>query len=309
MKKNKLVIISGPTAVGKSNLAISLAKKINGEIVSADSMQVYKHMDIGTAKIKEEEMQGIKHHLIDVLEPSDPFHVVLFKEMAETAIQEIYQKNKTPILVGGTGFYIQALLYDIDFKENTNQDSFEKKYQLLYKTHGKGYLHKQLEKYDPISASIIHENNVKRVIRALVYFDMNGECISKHNKIEREKESKYDACYFVITEKRENLYVKINQRVDLMIEDGFVKEVKNLIKMGCKKDWVSMQGIGYKEIYSYIKGEDTLEKAISQIKQGSRNYAKRQLTWFRREKDVIWMEKESYRNQEEMLQVMIEKIK
>jgi len=309
MKNSKLVIVSGPTAVGKSKLAIALAKRINGEIISADSMQVYKHMDIGSAKIKEEEKKGITHYLIDVLEPSESFHVVLFKELALSAIKKIYDKNKIPIIVGGTGFYIQALLYDVNFKENNNQEEYEKKYIEFLQENSKSKLHMLLEKCDPDSAKIIHENNVKRVIRALVYYDIHGECISKHNKQEHEKESVFDSKYFVVTEKRETLYKKINQRVDMMIEEGLVKEVKGLIKMGCKKEWVSMQGLGYKEIFSYIKGEYSLEKAISLIKQGSRHYAKRQLTWFRREKNVIWIEKEKFnQEQETILQYMEQQI-
>ena len=310
MKNNKLIIISGPTAVGKSALAIQFAKKINGEIISADSMQIYKRMDIGTDKIKEEDMEGITHHLLSVLEPSESFHVVLFKELALKAMEQIYAKNKIPIIVGGTGFYIQALLYDIDFKENTNQEIYEEKYKNILQSEGKHFLYQLLEKLDADSAQIIHENNVKRVIRALVFYDMTGECISKHNKIEQGKKSVFDSSYFVITDKRENIYKKINQRVETMIEDGLVKEVKGLIKMGCKKEWVSMQGIGYKEIFSYVKGEYSLEKAILLIKKGSRNYAKRQLTWFKREKDIIWIDKDKFdNNQETMLKYMEEKIK
>lgn len=305
MNKKKLVIISGPTAVGKSALSIALAKKINGEIISADSMQVYKYMNIGTAKIKPEEMEGVPHHLLDVLDPSEAFHVVRFKEMALEAMDEIYKKGKIPILVGGTGFYIQALLYDVDFKENTNQELFEQKYQKIYKEQGAHALHDKLVEVDPKSAEIIHENNIKRVIKALVFYDMNGECISSHNEAEM-KESAYDSSFFVITDHRDELYTRINNRVDQMMKEGLLEEVRSLIKMGCKEDFISMQGIGYKEIIASEKGEYSLERAIELIKQGSRHYAKRQLTWFRREKDVIWVDRAQYAGDHDaMLNFMI----
>lgn len=309
MKKQQLIIISGPTAVGKSSLAVKLAKKINGEIISADSMQVYKGMDIGTAKIMEDEMDGITHHLLDVLEPSEAFHVVRFKEMALKAMEQIYAEGKIPIIVGGTGFYIQALLYDVDFKTNENQEEYEKKYQKIVDEKGVHFLHEQLRKIDPKSAEIIHENNVKRVIKALVFYEMNGERISSHNEEEMKKESVYDSSYFVITDNRDKLYERINKRVDQMLEGGLLEEVESLISAGCKKDWVSMQGIGYKEILAYKNNDYTLERAVELIKQGSRHYAKRQLTWFRREKNVIWVDREKFDNNNDyMLDFMIKKI-
>lgn len=309
MKKQKLIIISGPTAVGKSSLSIELAKKINGEIISADSMQVYKGMDIGTAKIRKEEMEGIPHYLLDVLDPSEAFHVVRFKEMALKAMEHIYEKGKIPIIVGGTGFYIQALLYNVDFKSNENQDHFEEKYQKLVDEKGVHFLHKELEKIDPKSAEIIHENNVKRVIKALVFYEMNGECISTHNEAEMQKESAYDSSYFVITDNRDKLYERINKRVDQMLKEGLLEEIDSLIADGCKKDWVSMQGIGYKEMLAYKNKEYSLERAIELIKQGSRHYAKRQLTWFRREKDVIWVDRETFdNNNDNILDFMIKQI-
>lgn len=309
MKKKKLVIISGPTAVGKSVLSVALAKKINGEIISADSMQVYKHMNIGTAKITQEEMDGVPHYLLDVLEPSEAFHVVRFKEMALDAIEKIYKKGKTPIIVGGTGFYIQALLYDVDFKTNINQEVYEKKYNRILDEEGVHALHEELQKVDPKSAEIIHENNVKRMIKALVFYDMNGECISAHNEAEMKKESAYDSSFFVITDNRDVLYERINRRVDQMMEDGLLNEVRELLKMGCKEEWVSMQGIGYKEIIDSENGMYSLDRAIELIKQGSRHYAKRQLTWFRREKNVIWVDREKFSDDNnKMLEFMIDNI-
>ncbi len=293
MKKQKLIIISGPTAVGKSELSIRLAKEIGGEIISADSMQVYRNMDIGTAKITKEEMQGVAHHLIDVLDPKEDFHVVKFQELAKNAIEEINNHGKIPIVVGGTGFYIQALLYDIDFREEDKQ-SIDMKYQDILEKEGNSALHQRLRDVDPVSADIIHENNSKRVMRALAFFETNGLPISKHNQMEQQKESPYDFSYFVITDEREALYQRINQRVDHMVEAGLVDEVRKLLNNGCKPGSVAMQGIGYKEIISFLQNEYSLDRAIELIKQGSRHYAKRQLTWFRREKFVEWIDRESF---------------
>ena len=293
-KKQPLLILTGPTAVGKTDLSIALAKKINGAVISADSMQVYRGMDIGSAKVTREEMQGVPHYLIDVLNPEDEFHVVRFQEMAKSALQEIYAKKQIPIIAGGTGFYIQALLYDIDFTEQEEDTELREHYAALAKEHGNEYLHEMLRRVDPASAKIIHANNVKRTIRALEYFEKTGQTISKHNEQERAKESPYDFRYFVLTDERAHLYERIDHRVDLMLEAGLVDEVKCLREQGCHKGMVSMQGLGYKEILSWLDGEISYEEAIYLLKRDTRHFAKRQLTWFRRERDVIWLNKCDY---------------
>lgn len=293
MKKRPLIILTGPTAVGKTKASIGLAKAVGGEIISADSMQVYKEMDIGSAKIKKEEMDGVPHYLVDVLEPDEEFHVVRFQQMAKEAMKKIYANGHIPIVVGGTGFYIQALLYDIDFTENDGDDSYRKELEEFAKLYGPEALHERLKKVDPKSAEIIHFNNVKRVIRALEFYKQSGMPISEHNETERQKESPYEFFYFVLTDAREHLYERINQRVDQMIEEGLVCEVKALKDKGYTKNMVSMQGLGYKEILDYLDGECTLEDAIYRIKRDTRHFAKRQITWFKRERDVIWIDKKA----------------
>lgn len=308
--KTPLVILTGPTAVGKTEISVKLAKKINGEIISADSMQVYKNMDIGTAKIKKEEMQGITHYLVDILEPAQEFNVVKFKDYALKAMEDIYAKGKIPIIVGGTGFYIQSVLYGIDFEENEEDNGYRKELEELSKTRGGIYLHNQLKKIDPSSAESIHPNNVKRVIRALEYYKQTGLKISDHNEEQRQKESPYRFCYFVLNNKRDILYDRINKRIDIMINEGLIKEVENLLKAGCTKEMISMQGLGYKEIISYLNGECTLEEAVYLLKRDTRHFAKRQLTWFKREKEVIWVNKNEYDNHEDrILEVLTDYLK
>lgn len=295
-QKPKMLILSGPTAVGKTDLSIALAKAVNGAIISADSMQVYKYMDIGTAKIKPEEMEGIPHYLVDCLDPGEEFNVVRFQQMAKKALSEIYSRGQFPILVGGTGFYIQALIKDIDFSinENEGEKSIRKELEQYAAQYGPDALHKRLAQVDAASAATIHKNNVKRVIRALEYYMETGQKISEHNETQKRKESPYDFRYFVLTNRRDVLYERIDQRIDQMLSDGLVKEVRSLKKMGYTKDMVSMQGLGYKEILSYLDGEMSLEEAVSILKRDTRHFAKRQLTWFRREKDVIWLDKSIY---------------
>ena len=308
--KKPLIILTGPTAVGKTKASIGLAKALNGEIISADSMQVYKHMDIGSAKIRPEEMQGIKHYLIDELEPDEEFHVVRFQEMAKKALEEIYAKNKIPIVVGGTGFYIQALLYDIDFTENEEDTEYRKELEQLAAEKGADVLHEMLRKVDPKSAEAIHANNVKRVIRALEFHKQTGGKISEHNEQERAKSSPYDFCYFVLNDERERLYERINLRIDQMLDDGLVEEVMSLKDQGYTKEIVSMQGLGYKEILDYLNGNCTLEEAIYILKRDTRHFAKRQLTWFRRERDVIWVSKNEHNyDEDKILNVMLDHIK
>ena len=294
MEKQPMVILTGPTAVGKTNLSIELAKRINGAIISADSMQVYKYMDIGSAKIMPQEMQGIKHYLIDELLPSDEFNVFIFKKMAKKALEEIYSNDQIPIIVGGTGFYIQALLYDIDFTEQDTDIAYRNKLSEFAAVNGNHALHEKLKNIDPVSYETIHENNVKRVIRALEYYHNCSEPISKHNDSERQKESPYNFAYFVLNDERKRLYDRIDKRVDIMVENGLVEEVKKLKNMGYTSDMVSMKGIGYKEILSSLDGAYDIDEAVEKVKQESRRFAKRQLTWFRREKETIWLEKKEY---------------
>lgn len=295
MQKNKLVIIAGPTAVGKTENSIRLAKAINGEIISADSMQVYKRMDIGSAKIMPEEMQGIRHHLIDVLEPTEEFNIVRFQTMAKKAVQEIVSNGKIPILVGGTGFYIQSLLYDIDFKEEENIDTtLRESLQHFADTNGKEALHERLKEIDPESAEAIPPGNVKRVIRAIEFYETHHEKISSHNKEQKEKESPYNFAFFVLTDERPILYERIDKRVDSMLKNGLIDEVKALQAEGLTRSHISMQGLGYKEILAYLEGEITLEEAINILKRDTRHFAKRQITWFKREKEVIWLDKSKF---------------
>ena len=298
MKKKPLVVLTGPTAAGKTKASIELAKAIGGEIISADSMQVYKYMDIGSAKIRPEEMQGVSHFLVDVLEPTEEFNVVRFKEMATEAMEEIYQRGHIPIIVGGTGFYIQSVLYDIDFTKQDNDQAYREELEAYAKEHGAQALHDKLRQVDEKAASEIHANNIKRVIRALEYYRQTGQKISEHNEKEREKESPYEFFYFVLTDERETLYERIDKRVDQMIEEGLVEEVKHLKEMGCTRDLVSMQGLGYKEILDYLDGFCTLDEAVYKIKRDTRHFAKRQLTWFRRERKVRWIDKSEFEHDE-----------
>ncbi len=289
-----LVILTGPTAVGKTALSIELAKRINGEIISADSVQVYRGMDIGSAKIKPYEMDGVPHHLIDIMEPTESFNITLFQKLSKEAIAQIYQRGHIPILTGGTGFYIQSVLYDVDFTENGENQAIRSRLERLAEAEGADALHARLAAVDPASASTIHANNIKRTIRALEFYELTGARISEHNQTEREKASPYRFCYFVLNDDRDKVYSNIEKRVDQMIEEGLVAEVADLMKAGCTKEMVSMQALGYKEIMEALLGECTMEDAIYRIKRDTRHFAKRQLTWFRREKDVIWIDKKEF---------------
>ena len=289
--KRPLVILTGPTAVGKTALSIALAKAIGGEIISADSMQVYRHMDIGSAKIMPEEMEGVPHHLIDVLEPAEEFNVVVFQELAKQAAAEIYSRGHIPIVAGGTGFYIQALVYDIDFTENDEDTAFRRTLEEQAKREGTEALYERLRAVDPESCESIHAHNIKRVIRAIEFYEKTGKKISEHNREQRQNDSPYNFAYFVLNDDRERIYERINVRVDLMMAQGLVEEVRALRESGCRKEMVSMQGLGYKELLSYLEGETSMEEAVYLIKRDTRHFAKRQLTWFRREKEVIWVDK------------------
>lgn len=305
MKKKPLIILTGPTAVGKTSLSISLARAVNGEIISADSMQVYRYMNIGTAKISPEEMKDVPHYLIDKFDPGEEFSVVKFQEYAKKYIKSIHERNKVPILVGGTGFYIQSVLYDIEFDKNDSDTSYRRELEQLAKTMGSDYLHGLLTNIDPESAKLIHPNNTKRIIRALEYIKQTGEPISAHNEEQRKKESPYNYNYFVLNKDRSKLYEAINQRVDIMIEDGLIDEVRQLMRMGYTKDLVSMQGLGYKEIIDFLDGNTSLEEAINILKRDTRHYAKRQLTWFKREKEVIWINKDEFLTEDEIIKFLL----
>ena len=305
--KKPLIVLTGPTAAGKTHLSIALAKAVNGEIISADSMQVYKYMDIGSAKIRPEEMQGVKHYLVDELLPEEEFHIVKFQQMAKAAMEEIYAKGKVPILVGGTGFYIQAVTKDIDFTQADQEDGYRRELEQLAAEKGNDYLHTMLQEVDPVSAKEIHANNVKRVIRALEFDHQNQSPISAHNQEQKGHETPYNLAYFVLNVPRELLYKRIDDRIDEMLEEGLLEEVEQLKKRGCHRGMVSMQGLGYKEILAYLEGEYPLEEAVRVLKRDTRHFAKRQLTWFRREKETIWMNKDEFDyNEDLILERMVE---
>lgn len=301
MKKKPLIILTGPTAVGKTKASIGLAKAIGGEIISADSMQVYNKMDIGSAKIRDDEMEGVNHYLIDVLDPAEEFNVVLFQKMAKQAMEEIYANGHIPIVVGGTGFYIQALLYNIDFTQENEDNHIRTELETIVKEQGADYLHQMLREIDARSAETIHANNVKRVVRAIEYYRQTGKPISEHNEKERQKESPYAFAYFVLMDERQKLYDRIEKRIDVMIEEGLLDEVKALYEEGYTRDMVSMQGLGYKEILDYLDGKMTLEEAIYVLKRDTRHFAKRQITWFKREKDVCWIDKSAFQYDEDRI--------
>ena len=304
--KKPLVIIAGPTATGKSKYSVLFSKRHNGAVISADSMQVYKYMDIGSAKITKEEMQGVPHYLVDVLEPKEEFHVARFQSMAKDALKDIYEKKQIPVVCGGTGFYIQALLYGIDFSSGEENNKLRQELQCFADEHGAHALFERLRAVDPKSCELIHENNVKRVIRAIEYYETTGEPISLHNAREKEKESEYNFAFFVLNDDRQKLYDGIERRVDEMVEMGLFDEVKCLKEMGYSKDYVSMQGLGYKEVLDALNGDITFEEAVYRIKRDTRHFAKRQITWFKREKDVVWIDKSQFEYNDERILSFIE---
>lgn len=294
--KPKLLIIAGPTAVGKTGLSIELAKRLDGEIISADSMQVYRGMDIGTAKITESEKEGIPHHLIDILEPDGEFSVLIFKELAKKAIDDIISRGHLPIVVGGTGYYIQALLYDVDFTDYDDeaQQKVREKLEEQLASNGSLYMHEYLKKIDPDSAKIIHMNNTKRMLHAIEFYELTGKKISEHNREQHERSSPYDFIYLVLNDERDKVYERIDSRVDLMIKDGLVEEVKKLVDAGYRRELPSMLGLGYKEIADYLAGDCSLEEAIYLIKRDTRHFAKKQLTWFHREKETLFVDRSGF---------------
>lgn len=301
--KNKILIIAGPTAVGKTSLSIKLAKELNGEIVSTDSMQIYKYMDIGSAKITEEEIGGIPHHMIDVVDPSIPFSVAEYKDMATKCIDDIISRNKLPILVGGTGLYINALTCNMNFTESESDDEYRKELEDLADEMGNEFIHNMLKDIDPISYKEIHFNNRKRVIRALEVYKLTKKPFSSFNSGDNFYNGPYDVNYYVINMDRAKLYERINLRVDIMLEKGLINECIKLKDMGHNSLMQSMQGIGYKEIFYYLDNRISYTDAIEMIKQGSRNYAKRQLTWFRRDPRAIFLNKDEMTDEEIFIRI------
>jgi tRNA dimethylallyltransferase len=306
VEKLNLLIISGPTAVGKTDISIEVAKLCNGEIISADSMQIYKYMDIGSAKISTEEMQGVRHHLIDVVEPQDPFSVAQFKEQALKAIYDISSRGKLPILTGGTGLYIDSIICNYNFTDADKDEEYRIYLEKLADEKGKEYVHSLLKDIDIESYAKIHHNNLKRVIRALEVYKNTGKPFSDFEDKTDIHDIPFNLHYFVLTMDREKLYKRINQRVDIMFRKGLLHEVATLREGGYTSDMQSMKGIGYKELLYYLDGKISLDEAIEMIKQGSRNYAKRQLTWFRKDSRVQWINKDEYEDEDKIIQLILE---
>ena len=293
-EKPMLIVVAGPTASGKSAAAVELARMIDGEIISADSMQVYRYMDIGSAKITKEEMMGIPHYLIDVADPTEDFDVVRYAREAKAAVSDIILRGKVPILCGGTGFYIQAVTRDIDFSETGSLPEYREELAAYAAQHGNAALHERLRDIDPVSYETIHPNNLKRVIRALEYYKETGMTISAHNEAERQRETPYDLHFFVLNDDRAVLYDRIDKRVDFMMAEGLYDEVMYLRQMGLTRDMVSMQGLGYKEMLDCMDGKYDLDEAVRILKRDSRHYAKRQITWFKRERNTIWIDRRDF---------------
>lgn len=307
--KDKILVLAGPTAVGKTDLSIKLAKALNGQIVSTDSMQIYKYMDIGSAKVTEEEMQGIKHHMIDIIEPSEKFSASDYKDRATKAIEDILSRNKLPILAGGTGLYINSVTCNMEFTEAESDEEYRKELENLAEEKGNEFIHNMLKDIDPISYSEIHYNNRKRVIRALEVYKLTGKPFSSFNVGEEFYNGKYDVKYYVLNMDRAKLYERINKRVDIMMSSGLLEECIKLKDMGYNSSMQSMQGIGYKEVFYYLEGKISLEEAVEMIKKGTRNYAKRQLTWFRRDPRAIFINKDLYSNDDEILEYILKDFK
>ncbi|MBR4341593.1 MAG: tRNA (adenosine(37)-N6)-dimethylallyltransferase MiaA [Lachnospiraceae bacterium] len=303
VNKPPLIIISGPTAVGKTALSVELARLTDGEIISADSMQVYRKMNIGTAKITEEEKKGIPHYLIDIMDPDGKFDVTVFKQMASECIDDILSRGKLPIIVGGTGFYIQSVLYDVDFADYDEDRRAEVKIQLEEELEQNGidYMFEMLKSVDPVYAEIIHKNNVRRVIHGLEYNILTGNRLSEHNEEQRERTSRFNFLYCVLNDERVKIYGRINTRVDEMLRQGLADEVRNLLAEGYSRDLRSMQGLGYKEMADYLSGDCSYAEAVELIKRDTRHFAKKQLTWFKRERDVCEVNRSNFNNKKEML--------
>ena len=304
--KLPLIIIAGPTASGKSAAAVELALRMNGSVISADSMQVYRGMDIGSAKVTEEEMRGVPHYLIDCVDPSESWNVVRFQQKAREAVREIAGSGRLPILCGGTGFYIQALLYDIDFTAMDENTPLREQYASLAAEKGPEALHAVLAARDPASAAAIHPNNVKRIIRALEFLEESGGSIAEHNLEQRERQASFKSVFFVLTMDRKKLYERIDRRVDIMLERGLPEEAREVLSSPLSQ--TAVMAIGYKELSPYIRGEEPLEACVEKLKRETRRYAKRQLTWFRRDKDIHWLYADEYDSFEELFAAAVQTI-
>ena len=299
----QIIVVAGPTAVGKTKYAIAIAKAVGGEIVSCDSMQLYKYMNIGSAKPTAEEQREVKHYLVDQIDPREPFSVAKYRALAKQAIEEIFQSGKVPVISGGTGLYLNALLYEMDFSNAPQDTALRKNLEEEAELFGSAYLHKKLEAIDPKTAARIHPNNTQKLIRALEGA-ANGNPITDFQQC-RQKCKDYDAILIGLTRNRDVLYDRINQRVDIMVREGLFKEVENLLEMGLAEEDISMKGIGYKEIIGYFDGLYTEDEAIDLIKKNSRHLAKRQLTWFRRYEDMTWFDLDEYQNDEDAIRSIL----
>jgi len=296
MKKNPLIVITGPTASGKTELAVQIAKRLNGEIISADSMQIYRYMNIGTAKPTIEERQGITHYMIDILDPDEEYNVAMYQKDANKCIHNVASKKRLPILVGGSGLYVNSIIYPMNFTDAVEDPDYRFFLKEILKTKGETYLYTMLNEIDPDTADRLHPNDTRRVIRALEVYYLTGKTMKEYQQNYRDMESEYYLIMYALSMNRRILYDRINLRVDKMIESGLVDEVAGLMEKGYNKDLVSMQGLGYKEIIAYLEGINTLEEAIENIKRNTRRFAKRQLTWFRREKRIQWLDIEKFEN-------------
>lgn len=308
MNKPKVILIGGPTAVGKTKTSIELAKRLGGEIISADSMQIYKYMDIGSAKPSIEEREGIPHHLLDFVDPREPFSAADFKRLAEAAIEDIHSRGKISIVVGGTGLYMNALLYEMDFSEVTDDSEERKALKAFAETEGNEALHDKLKALDPEAAERIHPNNVKRVIRAIEVAS-NAEKGVQDFKTALIPNERYDFYLMGLTGDRAKLYDRINRRVLLMFDQGLIDELKFLKNLGLDDSFTSMKGIGYKEIFPYLEGLKPLEQVVTDIQQNSRNYAKRQLTWFRRYPDLKWYDVDAWQDLGTLIEIIEKEIR
>ncbi len=310
-KKPPLIIVTGPTAVGKTALSVELALRVGGEIISADSMQVYRGMDIGTAKVREEEKKGVPHYLIDILDPDEEFNVTIFKQMAEERIADILSRGKIPIIAGGTGFYIQSVLYDVEFTDFDEEKRAEIKALLEDTLEQKGidFMYEKLQETDPEYAEVIHKNNIRRVLHGLEFNILTGGKLSEHNEEQRERTSPYNFLYCVLNDDRAKVYGRINSRVDDMLREGLADEVRALLAKGYSRDLPSMLGLGYKEMADYLSGDCTYEAAVELIKRDTRHFAKKQLTWFKREKDTMEVNRMKYETVDDMLNLIISGMK
>lgn len=301
---NDILVVAGPTAVGKTEYAISLAQYFGGEIVSCDSMQLYRFMDIGSAKPTEEERRTVRHYLVDEVDPREPFSAAEYQKRAQTAICEILEKGKLPVISGGTGLYLNSLLYEMDFSTPPREDGYRQRLEELSKSQGKEAVHRLLQEKDPAAAERIHPNNTKKIIRALETIEMSGQAVRPFSNV-KQPSKEYRPLLIGLTRNREELYARINERVDLLMERGLLSEVQSLLEMGLTEAHISMKGIGYKELIRYLEGNWELSEAVSKIKQNTRHYAKRQLTWFRRYDTMKWFNLSDYEKKETALEDII----